>query len=191
MDWNIKKGGEVCLRCEQLIDPGATYYSTLVVDEAAIERSDFCETCFTQESDDDKRVFWRTSKSCNEPVKKAVNFEWVRELFERMLEVKEKAFKEMAYLLALVLIRKRYLKLKDFVSRNGQDFMEVRRKKGEPLLHVEVPMITEQDISILRDKLSDLLEADLEGDLDLGTLRDKLNSEPEPPAPAEEIQPSD
>jgi hypothetical protein len=194
MDWKISKGGEACSKCEKPFEHDDTYYSTITVEAQSISRFDFCEACFGLERDHQSEVFWRTKKLITEPVKKAVNFEILRELFLSILEVEEKAFKEVAYLLALVLIRKRYLKLKDFISENGTDYMTVRQKKDLPLIKVEVPLLKEEDIAGLRGKLSDLLDADFDSSMDVKELRgiiadpEPVEAQPAPeapPAPAE------
>jgi hypothetical protein len=179
MDWKISKGGEACSKCEKPLAHGDTYYSTITLDAQLISRIDFCEECFGLEQDHPSEVFWRTKKLITGPVKKSVNFEVLRELFMSILEVKEKAFKEVAYLLALVLIRKRYLKLKDFISQDGTDYMTVRQKKDLPLIKVEVPLLKEEDIALLRGKLSDLLDADFDNSMEINELRNII-ADPEP-----------
>lgn len=194
MDWKISKGGETCTKCDKPLEHGDTYYSTISVEAQLISRFDFCEECFGSEADHQSEVFWRTRKILTDPVKKSVNFEVLRELFMSILEVKEKAFKEVSYLLALVLIRKRYLKLKDFISEDGTDYMTVRQKKDMPIIKVEVPLLGEEEIAALRGKLSDLLDADFDSSMDVKDLRNIIaDPEPQeaqitpqtPPAPAE------
>ena len=97
-------------------------------------------------------------------------------IFFKMLEVDDRPFKEMVYLLALVLIRKRYLKLKDFVSCDGMDYMEVQQKKDTPLLKVEVPLFEEENIAALRNKLSLLLDADHDSTLNINELRERIKA---------------
>jgi hypothetical protein len=114
----------------------------------------------------------------DEPARKTVNFEVLRGIFFKMLPVEDRIFKEMAYLLALILIRKKVIKLKEFLTREGVDCMAVRQKTGDPLFYVEVPLLKDEDIVLLRQKLSDLLEADLDDSVDVQELREKIASPP-------------
>ena len=180
MEWKIGKGGAGCARCSKSFEEGEIYFSTIHEETEGVRRSDYCAGCFDPERDCKEEVFWRTRKSADGPVKRTVNFEILREIFFKMLAVQDQAFKEMAYLLALILIRKRYLKLKEFVTREGVDFMTVRRKAGDPLIFVEVPFLRDEDIAPLRDKLSDLLDADLDDTLDITELRERIVGQPAP-----------
>jgi hypothetical protein len=190
-EWNIKKGADACSRCESVLQNDEIYFSVLEAGQEEIQRIDYCKACFEGQPIEENSVFWRTKKSGVEPAKKAVNFEVLREVFLKMLEVEDRAFKEMSYLIALVLIRKRYLKLKDFVSENGRDFMAVRQRKGEPLIKVDVPLISEEDILRLRDRLSSLLDADLDGDMDVKELEQRICTKPEPESPPGEPREAD
>ncbi|MHC4942500.1 MAG: hypothetical protein ACYTG7_05710 [Planctomycetota bacterium] len=190
-EWNIKKGGDACNRCERILDQGELYFSVLEVGQSEIQRVDYCKACFDGQPLEERSVFWRTKKIWSEPAKKVVNFEVLREVFIKMLDVEDNAFKEMSYLIALVLIRKRYLKLKDFVSEGGRDYMAVRQRKGEPLIKVEVPLISEEDILRLRDRLSSLLDADLDAEMDVKDLEERICTSPEPESPPEDPQEAD
>jgi hypothetical protein len=90
-----------------------------------------------------------------------------------------------------ILVRKRFLRLKSFVSEEGGDFMLVQQKKDAPVKKMEVPLLAEEDIVTLRDRLSDLLDADLASMLDMDELRDKLAAPPAAAIPADAIQPDE
>jgi len=181
MEWNIKKSKESCVRCDSEIEEGAYYYSLLEVNGEEIIRVDLCGDCFEKERESPKEVFWRTRKIAPENHKKAVNFEILREIFLKMLDAEEEGFKEICYLLSLILVRKRFLLLKDFVSENGKEYVAVRQNKGAPLLKVEIPLISQEQIGRLKDRLADLLDADLDSDTDIMELKKKVCSA-EPPA---------
>jgi len=167
MDWNIRKGGEACTRCGAALENGAFYYSTLISLEEQLSRFDYCHACFGALPREESAVFWKARRAESGPAKKAVNFESLRELFVRMVASEERQFREMAYLLGLVLVRKRLLKLKDFVSREGRDYREVQQKADAPRLLVEVPLLDDAAIAVLRDRLSQLLDADLDNSIDI------------------------
>ena len=176
MKWKIKKSLLRCMACEREFAEQEEYYSILEWNEEGIVRSDFCDGCFSHRPDEERRVFWRTRNREVRERKKAVNFEVLRDLFLKMNESGEEIFQEITYLLGLILIRKRLLILKDFISEEGKDFMTVRRKRGEPLIRVEVPFLNESDIASLRDRLSDLLDADLDGSLDVKELKERVSA---------------
>ena len=183
MEWKIGKGGSGCTRCQKSFEDGEVYFSTIRQEVDLVQRYDYCGACFEPEKDGGETVFWRTRKSIEEPARKTVNFEVLKGIFFKMLPVEDRVFKEMAYLLALILIRKKVLKLKEFLTRDGVDCMAVRRKTGDPLFYVEVPLLRDEEIALLREKLSDLLDADLDDTVDVQELREKITP---PPAEAPE-----
>ena len=182
MDWKIGRGGGECSACKKAFEDREVYYSCIELKPAEIDRDDFCGDCFNGLDEERKQVFWRTRSVVKNPAKKAVNFEAVRALFLKMLTMDELIFKELNYLLALVLIRKKLLRLIDFVTVENKDVMTVQLQKGTPKLHVEVPLLDSEKIDLLRERLSTLLDADLDGEVDVTYLRERVNaSSGEPP----------
>lgn len=189
MEWKIKQGGEECAQCKKFFIQGEEYFSTVLVEEGLLQRTDYCEACFEALDPENRASFWKTRKTQVKEVKKTVNFELLRELYFKMLTMKEKEIKELAYLIGLILVRKRFLKLKNFVSEEDGDFMLVQQKKDAPVVRMEVPLLAEEDIAVLRDRLSDLLDTDLGSMLDPHELREKFAA----PAngPAQEAAPAE
>jgi len=173
-DWKISKGRGECSGCEKIFEDKEALFSALEIEEDGVNRHDYCEDCFNKKEEKDREVFWRTRNSYVRPEKKSVNFEVLRDLFFKMLKVDEKEFKDLTYLIGLILVRKRFLQLKDFICIDGTDFMTVRVKKDDPLLNVEVPLLSEDDITILRARLSDLFDSDLDSSTEIPELRERI-----------------
>ncbi len=176
MDWNIGRPGEECHRCRKPFDDKETYFSSVEIKNTSIHRSDYCQACFESDEEAESKVFWRTKMPESAPAKRTVNFEVLRELLYKMLDVDEQEIIELAYFIALILIRKRYLRLKDFVTEKGQDFMAVQEKKGTPVIMVKAPLVEDEDIIILRDKLGGFLDADLDSGMEISELRDVITN---------------
>jgi len=174
-------------------------FSSVEISGDTVQRNDFCRSCFqpdmpveesghSEESEhsidepdlQSDRIFWKTRITAQSSEKKRiVNFESLRDLFFKMHSSKNPAFVSMVYLIGLVLIRKKFLKLVDFTSHDGKDMMRVQRRRGEPAFDVEIPFLDEESITHLKEKLSDLLNADLEGDFDLSLLEKGAGKEGE------------
>jgi len=167
MEWKINPGKEQCGACAYGFTAGDPYYSLLKLDEAEILRDDLCVDCFKPKDLESRKI---------------VDFGVLRELFFKMVSHEGGAFVSMAYLIGLVLIRKRYLRLVDFVTVDEKDLMRVQRRRGEPTFDVEVPLLDAGMIALLKDKLSNLLKADLTDDFDLT----RLERDFEEPALSEE-----
>ncbi len=174
MEWKINPGKEQCGTCAYSFTAGDPYYSLLKLDEAEVLRDDLCIECFKPEDHDDA-IFWRTKMVEKDlESRKIVDFGVLRELFFKMVSHGGGAFVSMAYLIGLVLIRKRYLRLVDFVTVEDRDVMRVQRRRGEPTFDVEVPLLDTEKIASLKEKLSTLLKAELTDDFDLTRLEKDL-----------------
>ncbi len=175
MEWKIIPGKEQCTACGYGFESGDSYYSLLKIDEAEVVREDRCTKCFEPHAHEDS-IFWRT-KMVEKAAegRKIVDFGVLRELFFKMVSHDGGGFVSMAYLIGLVLIRKRYLRLVDFVTVENRDVMRVQRRRGEPTFDVEVPLIDAEKIAQLKEKLSSLMKADLTDDFDLTQLEKDLD----------------
>jgi hypothetical protein len=177
MEWKISPGKEKCSSCDQDFQAGDSYFSTLRVTEEELARRDYCPACFETsgltETDEAETVFWRTRMSDSDPERKrVVDFNILRELFFKMTSQPRPSFASLAYLVGLVLVRKKYLRFVDFVTRDGKDVMRVQRRRGEPCFDVEIPLLDADELAGLKDRLSDLLRADLGDDFDLDRLEE-------------------
>jgi hypothetical protein len=171
-EWKISSGQDRCSSCEREFEVDQPYFSSIAVEPGGVMRRDFCTACFAPSENADA-IFWRTRMpDRNVEQKKMVDFAVLRELFFKMVAQGDAGFAPMAYLVGLVLVRKKYLRLMDFLTRDGKDFMRVQRRRGEPHFDVEMPLLDAEGIDQLKTRLSDLLSADLGDDFDLSRLED-------------------
>ncbi len=178
MDWKINPVMEQCSACRHPFGDGEPYFSTLQLDETSAARRDWCTSCFKPDDGAD-RIFWKAKNICKDPeMKRVVDFGILREFFFKMLSHGGAAFVPMTYLVGLVLVRKKFLRFVDFVSCDGRDVMRVQRRRGEPCFDVETPLLDEEGIAQLKEKLADLLSADIGADFDLAGLDEPAREEP-------------
>ncbi len=173
MEWKIKPGLEKCGQCDRAFDEGGAYYSTLKVEDDSVLRKDYCTSCFDPEESADK-IFWRARVVVQDAaMKRKVDFNILRELFFQMVNSKSASLASLTYLVGLVLVRKRYLRLVGFFSEGGVDLMRVQRRSGEPVISIEMPLLEAKDLELLKEQLSELLSSDLGEEFDLSRLERK------------------
>ena len=184
MDYTIRKLSEDCARCEHPFRAGDRLFSLILLEEERPSREDLCLACFEARDADPEQefAFWKTRKSGDGPVRRMVDFNTLRELFFRMAERDSAEYRKICYLLGLVLIRKRVIKLKEFTSEGGVDFLVVTAKQREEPIRLEAPELRSEEFEELRDRLRTLL------DMDLGP-EDGLSGVGEPEAEAEAGEP--
>ncbi|MFG0318789.1 MAG: hypothetical protein ACF8XB_16065 [Planctomycetota bacterium JB042] len=163
-DYAIRKPSEACFACEAPFEKGQEHFSAILLEEEEPARRDFCVACFDGRERDPERefAFWKTRRTVGGPERRPVDFNTLRELFFRMAESHAGEYRKLCYLLGLVLLRKRVVKLEEFVTEQGRDYLVVTTKSRPEPLRLEAPELVPAEFEELRDKLKALLDVDLE-----------------------------
>ncbi len=132
-------------------------------DEDVPVRNDYCASCVPQ--DTDSVLYWETRWVAVTERKKKLDFHRLLRLFEVWLEKPPEGIEPLLYLIALLLIRKRFFRMLDLVSEGGDEYLRLRRPGPEqvPFL-VPAPLLTKEQLPQLRVQLEELLDGALEED---------------------------
>lgn len=198
-DWKLTRKGDACTRCERAYEDEEPYYSVLFVRGDELVRQDVCTGCFgppdaegapanpgTPDGEDppENLIFWRGRHRIGKKAV-AVDFEVVEGLFLALEGREETRLRELRYLLALLLMRKKRLKLVRTAKKKDGEAMLMRRPRRKEELLVYVFDLQGERAETLRAELRRIFEgADLEA---------VLASAPEEPTsdPAEDSQEDD
>ena len=159
IDWKIQRREEGCARCERPFDDGEAHFSVLVIEPESLGREDRCVACF--EADDtlaDDLVFWRTRRVLKAKRGLAVDFESVERLFLALEGRDEERLIELRYLLSLLLMRKKRVKLVRVTRTDDGEWMILRRPRREETLRVKVFDLTPERARALRSELERIFE---------------------------------
>jgi hypothetical protein len=159
-DWKIHSKNENCTRCERPFEEEEVLYSLLRFSEEGLSREDRCGECFREEAegDPDAPIWWRTRRRIESGRRFAVDFEAVEGLFGALEGREEERLRELRYLLSLLLMRKRRLKLVRVRRLADGEVMVVRRPRRKEALEVEVFDLTAERAGELRGQLEGLFE---------------------------------
>ncbi len=170
-DYRFKKSADVCSTCAREFNVGEIIVSTLSLAQDEPERKDACADCFAHASSADTAAtpesefaHWRTKKTEVGRTRRKIDFPALRELFLRMLACPGAEYEKLCYLLGLVLLRKRALKLHEFVTDGGQDYLVVSVMPAAPdarRFRVVAPSLAPADVAELRARLNSLLDVDV------------------------------
>ncbi|MEW6072159.1 MAG: hypothetical protein AB1726_06115 [Planctomycetota bacterium] len=158
-DWNIRRKDESCARCSRAFAEGEALFSVLRIAAAAFGRDDFCRPCFASadaEEPAEERIWWRTRRRAAVRRGLAVDFEAVEGLFVALADREEARLAELRYVLSLLLLRKRRLKLLRVVRRDGGERMVVRRPRRAEEIEVLVFDLGPERAGELRGELEGL-----------------------------------
>lgn len=158
-DWTIPTGHHECDRCHSSVEVGETVTTVLQLDEQGPRREDLCATC--GEDVGDAAIFWRHRRPDEENPHIVVDYALLREAFPHLCARDEPLYHRLAYLVGLVLVRKRMLRLVGFEVRDGKEVMIVTRGAGQPQQVVPAPHLEAEQLVETREQLGRLLTSEL------------------------------
>ncbi len=183
--WKIPTASRACAACQAALQTGDQVTTAIRWLPEGPERRDLCEACGRAAENLAEAYYWRRRLPACEARRPVVDYALLRELFLRMLQRGDEIYRRLSYLVALVLVRKRYLRLHGFDVRHGREVMVVSRGAGQPGFDVPAPFLSAEDMLAVREHLSRLLQADFaEGDLpELQAPEALPAADPAPPVP--------
>ncbi|GJM22169.1 MAG: hypothetical protein DHS20C15_20840 [Planctomycetota bacterium] len=187
-DWKIPAPSERCQACEVALPAGAMVTAVLELEPEQPRRQDYCEACGESVEKPPRSFSWRHRRAEQGDSRPVVDYALLREVFEGLLDRTDALSRRLSYLIGLVLVRKRHLRLKGFERRDGAEIMVVSRGAGEPELIVPAPHLSAEDLLSTRNELMKLMTADLpEEDLSdaPGSAKAEADDPPSPAAGAE------
>lgn len=164
VEYRIRKSTFRCARCEREFELDEAYVSRVDIEEDELSRSDFCDGCFEAPTAEEapRVAFWRSRRTVAPERKRSIDFPTLRELFFKMAESGAEDHRKVCYLLALVLIRKRFVKLREFVTEDGRDYLVVTTKQRPEPLRLEAPELHPNEFGELKHQLTYLLDVDFD-----------------------------
>ncbi len=184
-NWDIPNPLETCVSCLNTLAPGASVTTFLSFEEGGPVRQDLCEDCVLAGKEAHGDLYWRRSLPEEGERRPVVDYELLREVFGRLRTRTDTNSQRLAYLIGLVLVRKRYLKLRGFRVRDDREVMVVSKGAGQPEWDVAAPYLEAEDMIAARNQLMRLMDADFD-DEDLSRL-----DEDEREAPQERVKTSE
>ena len=185
-DWKIARKGGACHACERSFEEGEAHLSLLFLRADEPLREDLCQSCFEARSEEREAVsvgpsdaapqpeedldlwWWRTRYRGEKRRGLALNVEAIEGLFlaleQRAAQAEGTTLSELRYILCLILMRKRRLKIVRILRDRGGEAMTVRRPRRKESLRVAVHDFTPERTEELRTKLVRLFDGD-EADL--------------------------
>ena len=166
-DWRIDRRRDCCSACEQGFVDGGAYYSVLLVAPVGLERRDHCPSCFrgrTAQAGEEEIIFWRTRYLLEKRRGLALDFDLVEQLFLALAARPEEGLSELRYLLSLLLLRKKRLKLVGVRRQSSGETLCVRRPRRQEEFEVQVFELDSARAATLQAELARVFEgAGVEG----------------------------
>lgn len=157
-DFEIKRSTRRCSKTDHEFQPGDVFYSALVAKDEAFHRLDYSVDAWNGPPDD--AVGWW---KCQVPERNQNRVYWAPNkvllaYFEQLLEKESKA--DIAYVMSLLLIRKRLLRLVDTFEVQGESQMLLHSNFLKKDFQIREESLTANRISTIQEELSEHLFMD-------------------------------
>ncbi len=171
MEWKINKSSNGCIICNKEFSEEEEYYSSLYSENDFFIRKDFCTSCWDEGREGSFFSFWKTKvPKKDKPSQKLVDTDVLLDMFMRLDGDTGINQKNLRFVLALYLIRKKVMKLKSLTRENSEEFIIVYCSKVDREFHVFNPNLKEEEIEAITTELSQLLNYPyLEHEITTGT----------------------
>lgn len=158
MEWEIKKGSNGCLLCNQEFFEGEEYYSALFDENKMFVRKDFCPLCWNKGKEGRGFSFWKTKvPKKDKPAQAMINIEVLLDMFIKLEGNNESHQRNLRYVLALYLIRKKVFKLKSLKRQDGEEVIVLSYPREGREFDVLNPRLNEEEIQSITAEMSQLL----------------------------------
>ena len=157
MDYNVKPIGKTCAATGHELVPGATVYSVLVEEQGQLTRLDFSEEGWTSPPPHSLGV-WKCIVPPPTPAKtKLFDTESLMQTFELMCETSLPSQDKLRYVMALLLIQKRRLKLDQTLQDRDKIILQLMGSMGEGPFEVVDQRLTDDEVDQLQNDLNAFL----------------------------------
>jgi len=162
-EWNIQSRAHACETCTQPFADKQPYRTILLEEKNELRRSDICEPCAQQAGDPRTRDgfisqwhgIYETPPA--QPVD-AIQKETAETILRKLIEQNEPRYAPAAYILAVMLERKRILKVKDQIQRDGQRLFVYEQPKTGDIFTIADPNLHLDQLEQVQRDVADLLE---------------------------------
>jgi hypothetical protein len=164
-EWNIQSRAHVCQACEKHFADKQPYHTMLIDLRHEIQRRDLCEPCWKKEHGEgasDRKGFishWQgvyelPPPAAPEPIQK----ENAESLLRKIMESNDAKYAAASYILAVMLERKRLLKVKEQVKRDGQRIFIYEQPATGDVFTIPDPNLQLNQLEAVQRDVAALLE---------------------------------
>lgn len=163
-EWNIQSRAHACQACGRGFVDKEKYHTLLLSERSDLVRQDVCEACWTAQYSEGARErkgfisYWQAVYEAPVPKVEAIQKENAESLLRKLMELKDPKYIPAAYILAVMLERKRILKVKEQITREGQRFFVYEQPRTGDVFTILDPELHLDQLMEVQKAVSDLME---------------------------------
>ncbi len=164
-EWNLQSRSHICQACQKPFADKQPYHTLLFDEKSGLQRLDICDDCWDEQyahgATDKKNVISRWNGIYEAPPAappEAIRKENAETLLRSLIESNDQKHGAACYILAVMLERKRILKVKEQFKRDGKRlFVYEHPKTGDVFTIIDPELQLDQLDEVQRD-VANLLE---------------------------------
>ncbi|WP_166826100.1 hypothetical protein [Thalassoroseus pseudoceratinae] len=159
MNYRVKSIGKTCAGTGKPLAPGSVCHSILIDEDGETVRRDFSEEAW-EGPPEDALGYWQCKVPESQAKRRPLDTESLFEFFEDLNEDCNHAQEKFRYVVALMLLQKRRLRLEGSSDEDGPVKLELYGSQGEGPFFMKDLQLRPEEIQALEDELTNQIEAD-------------------------------
>lgn len=161
MEYEVSRRTGKCTATSRDLAEGEVYYAVLFETSQGFERRDYCAQAWTGPPDGNF-CYWRARVPVRDkkPTQLIVDHELLMHIFTRLEDDPSQSRQQFRFVLALLLMRKRLLKLDQTIRENGQEWWLVHSVADQNSYRVVNPELSSEAVERLGVQMMALLTGD-------------------------------
>ena len=164
-EWNIQSRAHACEACTKPFADRQPYHTLLYAErQEQLRRMDVCDACWKNQFSDGARErkgfvsHWQGIFEVPPPVTEAIQKDTAETLLRKLVERNDPQHAPAAYILAVMLERKRLLKIKEQLKRDGQRVFVYEHPKTGDIFTIADPDLHLNQLEAVQRDVAQLLE---------------------------------
>jgi hypothetical protein len=163
-DWNIQSRAHACEACGKSFADKEHYHTLLFDEKADFRRTDICQACwekqYTEGAKDRKGFisYWQGVYEVPPPPSDPIQKETAESLLRKLIELNDPRYIPAGYILAVMLERKRILKVKEQIIRDGQRVFIYEQPRTGDVFTIIDPNLQLTQLEAVQHDVAGLLE---------------------------------
>lgn len=163
-DWNIQSRAHACEACGRPFANKQLYHTVLSDEKQAFRRLDVCDDCWQKQFNANARQregflsYWQGIYEVPPPPTDPIHKETAETLLRKLIELNDPRYIPAAFILAVMLERKRVLKVKEQFIRDGKRMFIYEHPKSGDVLTITDPNLRLDQLEQVQNDVAALLE---------------------------------
>lgn len=168
-EWNIQSRAHACSACGKSFVDKDTYHTLLFDERSDFRRSDLCQDCWQKQYSEGGRErkgfvsYWHGIYEAPPPPADPIQKETAESLLRKLIELNDPHYIPAGYILAVMLERKRLLRVKEQLVRDGQRVFVYEQPKTGDVFTIIDPRLQLNQLEQVQHDVAALLEHGLPG----------------------------